>query len=100
MDKWADYGISAVSYDKDHEHIERVEIRKDNGDKFGQAEIHPRQNIIKAIEAGTTFVTIVNDGQNWNKGSEVFVITVNGRKFIKTKSDNTEADNLENLPEF
>lgn len=100
MDKWADYGISAVKYNSEHTHIERVRIHPDKGDKIGESTEHSREAIIDAIKQGTTFVTIVKGSDGWRKGQPVYIIKVGGTEFIKTVDNGLESDNLENLPEF
>lgn len=37
MAKWADYLISVVRYDEDHERIVKVRVHEDIGDKVGVA---------------------------------------------------------------
>ena len=75
MEKWADYLISAVSYNSDHSHITQVRAHKDNGDSVGNGEVYNRQVIVDAINEGTTFVTIYkNSADNWNRGQRVYVI--------------------------
>jgi hypothetical protein len=99
--KWADYGISHVRYDDERTHIVKVRVREDKGDTFGPAEEWARQDVVSAIETGTTFVTIVKgtDGR-WERGQDVHIITVKGVKYIRTDQNAEASDNLENLPEF
>ena len=101
MAKWADYVITEVKFNEKHTHIDKVKAREDNGETLGSAQEHARQNVVKAINNGTTFVTAFrsNDGK-WQKGEDVFVIRISGADYIKTKRDNTAKDNLDNLPEF
>lgn len=101
MAKWADYLISAVSYNSNHFHIDKVMAHVDNDTAVGDGEIYFRQSIIDAINKGTTFVTIYKNGNGqYNKGQKVFVINVNGVGYLKTVDNGVAADNLENLPEF
>ena len=101
MAKWADYGIFAVRFNAAHTHIDRVRAFPDTGDSFGSVVEFARTQVIAAIKKGTTFVTIVKNADGkWSLGKEVFVITINGTEYIKTRRDNTAADNLDNLPEF
>jgi hypothetical protein len=101
MAKWADYLISEVSYNAKHTHIDKVKVREDKGDTVGEVKIYSRQSIVDAIDSGTTFMTILkNASGKWDKGQKVFVIIINGTKYIKTVDNNKEQDNLENLPEF
>jgi hypothetical protein len=101
MAKWADYGISKVRYDEERTHIVKVKVHEDKGDTFGPAQEWTRKQVVSAIEAGTTFVTILtgSDGK-WKKGQDVHIIIVNDVKYIRTDQNAKESDNLENLPEF
>lgn len=101
MNKWADFGISKVSYNASHTHIEKVLAHPDNGDTIGPSSEHMRQDIIAAIKKGITFVTIIPSSEGkWSKGQPVYIIQVNRTEYIKTVDNGKEEDNLENLPEF
>ncbi len=100
MEKWADYLISAVRYDSDHQHITHLKVHEDKGDKVGDGKAYSRQAVVDAINSGNTFVTIYKDDGKWQKGQKVIVIKVNGVSYLKTMDNNKEEDNLENLPEF
>jgi hypothetical protein len=101
MDKWADFGISAVKFNDAHTHINKVRAHPDNGDKMGAPVEQARTDIVNAIKKGITFVTIFkgSDG-NWKKGQAVYIIKINGVEFIKTVDNGKSVDNLDNLPEF
>lgn len=101
MAKWADYLISAVSYNSDHTHIDQVKAHEDKGESVGEAKVHNRQAVVDAIKSGTTFVTIYkNSAGKYDKGQKVYVIMVKGTGYLKTVDNGKEEDNLENLPEF
>jgi hypothetical protein len=101
MAKWADYLISAVSYNSRHTHIDQVMAHLDSGDTVGEGKIYNRSKVVELINDGKTFCTIVKNSEGrWDKGQKVFIINVNGVSYIKTVDNGTEADNLENLPEF
>ena len=98
MSKWADYGISAVRYNKDHTHIVKVRVHKDPGANIGSGKVWPRTRVVSAIEQNTTFVTIFKNkqGDGWRKGQNVHVLR--GAKYIRTDMDDeNESDNLEDL---
>jgi len=101
MAKWADYGISAVQYDKDHKHIVKARVHHDSGEMIGSPIDIARSMIVSMIEDGKTFVTITkcNDSE-WQKGQPVKIVTISNVKYIKTVENNKEFDNLENLPEI
>lgn len=100
MAKWADYCISAVRYDDDHDHIIELNVHPDNGDTIGSSSVWTRQQVVSAIGTGSTFVTIIRKDGSWNRGSDVHVVTVNGVKYLRTDGNSTARDNLGSLPEF
>lgn len=101
MAKWADYGISAVNFNTAHTHIDRVKVHVDNGESIAQPSVWLRTDVINALENGKTFVTILKNTEgNWVKGQPVYIIHVNGVKYIKTVDNGKAVDNLDNLPEF
>lgn len=101
MEKWADYGIEEKRMDSTNSHIEKVKVRPDNGDTLGQISIWKREKIVSKLEDGTTFVTILkNDKGNYNKGENVEIVSVKGKKYIRTDKNDTEKDNLGELPDF
>jgi len=101
MEKWADYGIHSVKYNASHTHIDRVRAMPDNGDNFGDTCELTREEVVSHIKNGVTFITIIKNSEGkWSKGQPVHIINVNGTEYIKTEDNNSEADNLENLPEF
>jgi hypothetical protein len=101
MAKWADFCISAVRYNPEHTHIVKVRVHIDTGETIESATEWARSEVITAIGAGKTFVTITRttDGK-WSKGEDVRIITVNGEKYIRTDANSKASDNLGNLPEF
>ncbi len=101
MAKWADLLISAVRYNAQETHIERVEVREDLDDKVSAASESSRADVIKNIKSGKTYATITKakDG-GWLKGQDVHIIQVGAEDFIRTDENKTAKDNLENLPRF
>lgn len=102
MPKIADFLISKVKYRQKPRHIESVWIHEDDGEKdLLQGKEMSREWVVALIERGVDVCTIVKNSEGgYRKGEPVEVITVNGKKFIKTVPDHEERDNLENLPEF
>lgn len=100
MAKWADFGVFRVKYDSDHAALVEVEVRADLGDNFGDARKMTRAEVITAIGEGRTFVTVISRDGKATKGADVRVITINGRKYIKSDSNDKKADNLGALPEY
>lgn len=100
-DKWADYLISAVRYNAAETHIDKVQVRQDEGDSVGSPSTVERTTVVSRLEAGYTFVTIVKGANDkWQRGAKVRIVTVKGKKYIRTDADATEEDNLGSLPRF
>jgi hypothetical protein len=100
-EKWADYLITAVRFNAAGTHIEAVQIRQDEGDTAGPAKEASRAQVVAWIESGYTFCTATKTSEGgWRKGAIVKIVVIDNQNFIKTKSDNSKADNLDNLPTF
>jgi hypothetical protein len=99
-EKWADYLISQVRYNSAGTHIEKAMSHVDNGDSVGVGTEVTRQTVVTRLESGSTYATITKSDGKWHKGASVYVITVEGVKYIKTVADNTKKDNLGDLPRF
>ena len=82
-------------------HIVKVMTHADNGDKVGVGSEVTREKVVSLLDSGSTFSTITkrSDGK-WTKGTPVYVITIDGAKYIKTVADSTKKDNLGSLPRF
>ncbi|UVL65023.1 DUF3892 domain-containing protein [Pseudomonas sp. B21-031] len=96
----ADFCITEVKYDSDHERIEWVKVREDKGDNApGPWRVTHRAFIVDLIRLGkASFQTRTQDRYgNWKKGAK---IEVYGDKFLTTEGNRTEKDNLGELPEF
>lgn len=101
MVKWADYAIVAVRFKRDNKtHIEEVKRREDTGDKLINERPMLREDVVRALENNTTFVTSYKEKDKWVKGNEVHIIVVNNKKFIRTDGNSIEEDNLGDLPTF
>ena len=101
MAKWADYLISAVHYDSEETHIEKVKEHEDKGETVGGASIVSRKDVVKKLKHGNTYITIYKDSDNkWKKGEDVHVVKIDGEEFIRTDKNQKKEDNLGELPEF
>lgn len=100
MDKWADFGISAVRYDSEHERIVALLCHADERPGFPPGVERPREVVVSEIEAGRKGITLTRFDGRWQYGAEVNVFRVNGTAFIRTDGNSIEADNLGELPEF
>ncbi len=100
MAKWADYLIVRVKYNHEHTHLVEVEVHQDLGDSTGAAQKVSRQDVVLAIQRGTTFVTAYTRDGKWQKGEDVRIVTINSERYIRTDNNSVRADNLGNLPEY
>lgn len=101
MNKWADYLISAVRHNVTGTHIVKVQVHIDNGDTVGAPFEMTREEVVAHIDVNKTFATIYKNVQgNWQFGSYVKTVTINGVRYIKTRADSTMVDNLDDLPRF
>lgn len=96
----ADYGIFAVQYDQEHNHIIQVKAAFDHKTFFGPLSDLQRQNVINLIKGGITFVTVYKEGINFRRGEDVRIVRINNIEYIRTDNNNTTKDNLGNLPEY
>jgi len=101
MGKWADFGISEVRYSDEGDHITKVKVHEDKGEKLGFSEEWTRSQVVSAINSGEEFITVVKNSENkWIKGEKVHIIKIDGSKYLRTDRNNRSSDNLGDLPEF
>ena len=101
MAKLADYFISAVRYDDDHEKIIKVRRHKNINNSVGEGSECTRSSVVSDLQSGITYSTITkNSNGNWDIGADIHIVYVNSVAYIRTDRNNTPKDNLENLPEF
>lgn len=100
MAKWADYIVTAVRFNTHGTHIEWLRCCKDNGDNLGSDQTFSRQQVIDAINKGTTFITAIKgaDGRYY-PGQSLFAYVMRSH-FLKTREDTSTKDNLDNMPRF
>mgnify|MGYP001473509600 CR=1 FL=1 len=100
-EKWADYCVTAVRFNEDHTHIDRVKRHCDNGDTLGPEIEATRADVVGEIKKGTKYVTVVkNSAGKYDKGKDIFITIIEKHEYLKTVPNNTPVDNLDNLPEF
>lgn len=93
MNKWADYLISAVRYaDQQQGYITYVKVHEDQTRKIGKGYTWNRDEIIEALTAGKSLMTIYRkETGDWIKGLVVNLIKKNGAMFIAdTKESNAD----------
>lgn len=100
MARWADFGIFRVRYDLPGTTITEVEVRSDGGDKFSEPRWMTRHGILKEMERGMTYVTILADAGKLYLGEPVRLVTFRGIQYIRSDRRATRCDNLGSLPEY
>jgi len=96
----ADYGITGVKYDSIGKYIEWVKVGKLTGSSFGMREKWLRTKVISEFENGKTFITVLKHGDRLKKGLEINIVTLNGKKYVRTDNESKTSDNLNDIPEF
>lgn len=101
MTSWGDYAVTAVQYNYDETEIKQVKRRDVGEDALSSATTIDRSTVVSDIESGTDYTTALKkDNGKWALGEEIHVVKINGEKFIRTDQNETEEDNLEDLPTF
>lgn len=97
------YGISAVRYCPRNNRIEKVKAHlMSTDDVLSKLNVYTRNAVIKAVEDyDISFVTLppAHDGK-FTVGPEVVLVEIANEMFIKTSVNQTQDDNLGELPEF
>lgn len=97
----ADFCITAVQYNPDKKHIDLVQVREEKygGKVATESRLVQRAFLVDLIRLGlVSFQTKTKDRDgNWRDGDKV---TIYDDKYLTTKGNGTERDNLGSLPEF
>ncbi|GAB5513496.1 DUF3892 domain-containing protein [Rhodopirellula baltica] len=99
MDKWADYCITAVRYDRAETRITHVETHYFDGESLVSREVLDVTMVIRLIKRGISFITVTTEGLNQipKKGQPVQLYD---HTFIRSVGNRFSEDNLEELPRF
>ena len=97
-EKKAIYLISAVKYDKKHSNIVEVKTHEYKDKKIGDPYNEDRKTVIRNINDKKIYRTTL--GKNPFDGESVRIIKIKNKEYLRTDNNETEDDNLENLPEF
>lgn len=105
MAKRAHYYVTAVRYnnfDEDHiESIKRHTVNDDNSFNENNYVSTQRSTVVSEINNKWKYMTIYKkQGDGWNFGEDIHVVTIENEDFIRTDQNNTKKDNLGNLPNF
>ena len=102
MQRWADLLIKSVQKDTKGRIIQ-VEVAIDTILDITGAVILTKNQIITILKDGAKIKTIYDkyDNGKYIEGASVeFYTETNGEEYLRTKSNKTDKDNLDNLPTF
>lgn len=100
MMAWAKYLIFAVRHDVEDASIEKVKCIFWDGNKWDIKEATKSQ-VIKSIQSGYKFKTIILENNQFKQGEDVRVVTSKeGNEYLRTDANDIEEDNLGELPAF
>ncbi len=97
------YFITAVRYENNHSRITKLKVHQDIGGKPGtQSEVKTKMDVVTGIMLDSTYHTALLDRfGNWVVGAKVhYYKSSKDEYFLRTDQNQTEADNLGELPEF
>ena len=98
MDKWANYLISKVSYDRDH--LIKDAIRhQDTGKGITKGTITDRLTIASDIKNGLTYITLYSSENSWKKGHKIETYSIDGYPYLRIDGNKVRLDFLGELPE-
>jgi len=100
MNKWADFGISAVSYGPDKTQIQKLKVHEDDVESMGQAVEKRRKHILAGLNKGQTFTTVFPKHGGLQKGEAVNIVVIDGEEFLRTDNKKEKSDYLENVTEY
>ena len=99
MEKWADYLVSAVRYEDEFGpgKILYLKIHQYNGGEIGSGTTWSREEVIRAMQEGKTFITIYKNGTaKWIKGGRISLIKLQ-LGYALIDMDNSGRDLIANL---
>ncbi len=101
MSERADFYIEKVRYNKNHTRIVWVSVREDSSNKLSGAYNMVRKKMLSLMGEGKQFMTIFRNPEGkYRKGQKITMIKVKGADYIRTDLDETEKDQLKDLPEY
>lgn len=101
----SEYWVSHKRMDADNTRIVQVRAFIKEKDGLSSPSVYTRQQVIDSIEKNNRWITCIYSGKKdgrdyWKPGREIHVIVIKGTKFIRTDRNETEEDNLGELPDF
>lgn len=99
--QWADYGIVKVEYNhKSHRIVQALLVPHPYYNSNGKRVYMTREEIIKALQDGKTFISVHPCRNRWNKGMPAFLMDVDGETFIRMRHSRVPMDSHERIPEW
>ena len=93
MAKWANYLISAVSYDPERQIIS-LKRHEDFGDKIGPGEIIDKASVASHIANGVSYMTIYSTKSNWKLGEKIRLSRVDNHYSLRIDDNKVKHDYL------
>ena len=98
MTKWADYLISAVTYDSERQIIS-LKRHRDSGDEIGPGELIDKASVASDIDNGLSYMTIFSTLSNWKLGKKIRSSRVDNHYCLRIDDNKVKHDNLGQLPD-
>ena len=99
MTKWADYLISAVTYDSERQIIS-LKRHRDSGDEIGPGELIDKASVASDIDNGLSYMTIFSTLSNWKLGKKIRSSRVDNHYCLRIDDNKVKHDNLDNSQMF
>ena len=92
--------IFAVRYATEKRHISHVNARIHTGGEYEPLRSFTKSEILAKLDSGWMVITMTKGGKDYIYSADVTDYTINGKRYIKTVPNDTEEDNLGELPTF
>ena len=99
MAKWADYLVTAVSYDPNREIME-VEVHEDLDGRMGPAEMTDKLTMSHNMRKGKTYMTVFRTLGSWKRGEQIRMFSVGGNPYFRIDKNKVSLDNLGDIPDI
>jgi hypothetical protein len=92
--------IYAVHYEPEKRHISQVKAQISTGGELEPMKVFTKSEILTKIDSDWIVMTMIKGGVNYVPSADVIAVTINGKRYLKTVANDTEEDNLGELPTF
>ena len=99
MEKWADYLVSAASYDSERQIIS-LKRHKDTGGKIGPGEIVDKATVASDIVNGLSYVTVYETLSKWKIGEKIHSSRVDNHFCLRIDNNKVKHDYLGSISEL